>query len=184
MGLPNQDTEGSTLPRRRSSLDIAIEEVYGGPQSRENFVVRPGEIRKALALPGGKKTRHQNYAIRKKLGLRNGSWYNRLGLVLDDVAPFVAELARLHGQDFKARRADWYALMFYQAAADLGDDGIPFRAAKLLLGEESELRYHNHNKGDEIFGYHPKMKPYKKLLSTTMTSLQELEPLHEQRFGR
>ena len=92
MGLPNQNSEGSTLQRRRSSLDIAIEEVYGGPQSRENFVVRPGEIRKALALPGGKKTRFQNYAIRQKLGLRNGSWYNRLGLVLDDVAPDTSAL--------------------------------------------------------------------------------------------
>lgn len=183
MGIPDQDTKRPTFERRGSTFDTAVEEIFGGPQSKENFVVRPGEIRKALSLPTGRKTKLQNYRIRNDLGLKNGFWYNRQGLPLDQVEPFIRKLAKLHKQPWKANRASFYALMFYQIAEDLGDDGMPFLAAKHVLGEPGVHRWHNCGKGDEIFGYHPKMKLHKKMLSTTMTSTEEVRKLYDERFS-
>lgn len=182
MGLPNLNSEGSTLPRRGSSLDIAIEEIYGGPQSRENFVVRPGEVRKVCNFPPLKRPKDQDYQVRKKYGLENGRWFSRIGVTMDNLEEYIWRLAKLNGQDFKIRRAGMYASIFYQAAADFGDDGLPFTAANRLLDKPDVKRWKGDGKGDEIFTWHPCNWAYKEILTTTMTTRKEIEKLYEEKY--
>lgn len=100
---------------------------------------------------------------------------------MDDVAPFAYELARLNGQGFKARQADMYAAMFAQAAADLGDDGITFSAAKDLIGMPRIKRWWRDGRGVDFFDYHPMNDPYKNILSTTFTTVEEVRVIYERK---
>ena len=184
MGFPNKNPEGSALEGRGSALDIAIEEIYGRPQNSENFVARPSEIRKAIGVPVGGEYRFIDSYLRKKLGIQSSKWFSRTGVRVDDLEPFIWELAHYYGKKKARNRSGQYAALFYQAAADLGDDAVPFTAANRLLGRKDRIRYHNDGiKEDEIYPYHPQMEAYRDLLKTTFTTRKAVEELYERAIG-
>ena len=184
MGVSNKNPERSTFQGRGSALDFAIEEIYGRPQNSENFVARPGEIRKALGVPVGREYRFVDSYLRKRLGIESSQWFGRVGVHIDDLEPFMWELANHYGKKNARNRSGQYAALFYQAAVDLGDDAIPFTAANRLLGRKDRLRWHNDGiKEDEIYPYHPQMEAYRDLLRTTFTTRKAVEELYERAIG-
>ena len=94
------------------------------------------------------------------------------------MAPFIYELARLHGSTYKMNRADHYQAIFAQAANDLGDTAIPFTDANKVLGRKRVLHFYQDGREDEIFGYHSLNQAYKSMFTTTFASLKEIEEIY------
>lgn len=92
------------------------------------------------------------------------------------------ELARLNGKRLPAIKADVYTEAFERAAIDLGDDGIPFRAANILLGRPGIVRWHGSNRGDEIFGYHPMNQAHRQVMTTTFAHIDEIGEIYERQL--
>lgn len=112
MGLSDQDSEGSTLARRRSPLDLAIEEIYGRPQGRENFTARSSEVRKAMNLPVTKQLLERDRYVRRRIGMEQSSWFGRKGVSMDDLDRYIWEVAKNEGKKSKMRRSNMYASIF------------------------------------------------------------------------
>lgn len=170
MGFPDQHFEGQTLKRRRQTCDSIIEEIYGGPQSRENFVVRTREINKLLDL---KLDKFRVYRTRKALGLAPGHWYNRTGFPVETLPPFFKYIM-CNEKPSRKRKADFIVDYCRQMALDLGDDGLPTMSACKILWVAPENRWFRDGKGPCPHETHPLYPPYKKLLKTAITTKEGL----------